>query len=149
MDVASVTRLATDAPGVRQFTMDNAAAGLTPGAAGRSAQPVIARSVGVLLAWHALPAAEVTFGAYVAARLSPCADTCGWYGLVLFGHLTALALSLVTSAVILGALVLVGRMKPRLRRVALLGNLSAITGMLLSAASVYWIYLWVGTLQAG
>ncbi|HEX9032647.1 MAG TPA: hypothetical protein VF834_12435 [Streptosporangiaceae bacterium] len=128
--------------------MDNAAAGLTPAVAGGSRRPVIARSVGVLLAWHVLPAAEVAFGTYVTARQSPCADTCGLYGLALFGHLVLLVLSLVTSAVILGTLVLIGRSRPRQFPVALLGNCSAFTGILLTSASVYWIYLWAGTLRA-
>jgi hypothetical protein len=128
--------------------MDNASAVRTPAVAGASRQRVIARSVGVLLAWHVLPAAEVALASYATSRSSPCADTCGLYGLALFGHLVLLVLSLVTSAVILGTLVVISRGKARPLRVAPLGNLSAVTGMLLTAASVYWIYLWIGTLRA-
>jgi hypothetical protein len=125
--------------------MDDSGADPAAPAAGDPRGPVFARSLAVLLAWHAIPAAAVILGTSVVAR-EPIGDSLD--GLVLAGQYFLLALSLLISLIILIVLTTLGRKKTGLRRVSVLGNVSAVTGLLLSIVSIRWIYLWTGTLHA-
>jgi hypothetical protein len=125
--------------------MSNATAGAAALTPRDSRRPVVVRSIALLLAWHTVPACEVILGTVTVAR-EPIGDS--FDGLVLAFQVFLLALSLVISLVILAVLTALGRRRPRLRRVSVLGNFSAATGILLSLASIAWIYMWVATLRA-
>ena len=96
----------------------------------------------VVMAWHALPVCEVIAGYVVVAR-GPSVDSLD--SLVLAFHEVLLAASLVVSLAVLGVLGLLARRRPRLRRVAVLGNVSSVTGIVLSAAAIAWLFLWART----
>ena len=100
---------------------------------------VLARSVMVVVAWHVLPVCEVITGYVIVAR-RPRVDSLD--SLVLAFHEVLLAASLVASLAVLGVLGLLARRWPRLRRVAVLGNISSVTGIVLSTAAVAWLFLW-------
>ena len=114
----------------------NAAADLGQADPGRPWRVVFARVMGVVLLWHVIPVVAVAAGVVAVAagvvavaRQSPCADACGWAGLAVAGYLV---LSLLLSTIAVAILSTVGRHRPALRRVTIVGNAGAAPGIVLS-----------------
>ena len=111
--------------------------------------PVFWRSLGVVLAWNAAPAIQVALIAAAFLRDRPgCVDTCGFQALALFYELTLLVVSLAISVIMVAVLVGLSRRRPRLRRVALVGNVAAIPGILLTALVIFQLLVLLRQLRA-
>ena len=83
--------------------------------------------MGVVLLWHVIPVVAVAAGLVAVARQSPCADACGRAGPAVAGYLVLslllvlLVLSLLLSTIAVAILSAVGRHRPALRRVTVVG----------------------------
>ncbi|MHB1593363.1 MAG: hypothetical protein ACYCO9_03815 [Streptosporangiaceae bacterium] len=93
--------------------------------------------------WHLAPAADVVIGWLVVSQSSPCVEGCGWGALIVAGHLTLLALSLLLGTITVAALSALGRSRPALRRPAVTGHIGAIPGIAFSAFATVWLVIWV------
>jgi hypothetical protein len=110
----------------------------------RPGNPVLGRSALIVAAWNVVPCVDLVLTAATYVKDRPgCFDACAFDGLAVAAELMLLAMSLGLSLVLLAALIVICRRWPRLRRAAVVGNVAAAPGVVLTAIGIFQLISWL------